>query len=427
MSANIGAVLRTATPSDDAGAETYDRYEWQSMVATGDLLALYLDALDNGIDPAESVDRGLVCEFHEDWSRVRNGQTQIVSGKHKEPRFGAFTTVKSLIRDGGVYHLFDRWLALGSSPACRLATTAGLDSDAALIQQICTHYANRGHRTPLPNAHCEKAFDRLSKEVEQLRAVDERPPIVDLREAVLPRFLACLTFDVGLPRRDHMPGLAPSAYAQPIATATGHPELAVQVWEATLTLVRGRMRAAGPARRGLLPELHAATEADLERRTVTVADAHVAMIAATETPGAFTPLPSLTITNRMAIKMAEGQCSATSIERAEALRRRFNSWRRDQRSRPGGRESELALQLLLLRAADRATAAVRSADRPWGAPLWSELEDRLELEASRGSALGLDPDMLLGGVSELTNACKIWFSEPFDARARLEQFRRRQQ
>ncbi|MGI8994285.1 MAG: hypothetical protein ACR2FP_08260 [Nocardioidaceae bacterium] len=34
---DFGLVLRAATPADDAGAETLDRYEWQAMMATVDL------------------------------------------------------------------------------------------------------------------------------------------------------------------------------------------------------------------------------------------------------------------------------------------------------------------------------------------------------------------------------------------------------
>lgn len=244
-----------------------------------------------------------------------------------------------------------------------------------------------------------------------------------LRDRILPKFLARLTLDHGAARREHMPALAPTAYALPVAVAIGYPGLAAPIWEAVLALVRRRMHAAGPTRRGHLPSLSPTDTGDLERRTVTVADAHVAIMAAVASPGGFAPLPRVMITNRMAVKMAEGRCAATSIERAQALRRRFVSWRRDQRSQPGGRAGELELDLLLLRVADRATAIARTGTGPWGAALWSELEDRLMLEADNGRAAGLDADMLIGGVSELTNNCKIWFSEPFDAKTRLAETR----
>lgn len=56
----------------------------------------------------------------------------------------------------------------------------------------------------------------------------------------------------------------------------------------------------------------------------------------------------------MAVKMHEGRCAATSIDRAETLRKRFNAFRRVQRSTPGGREAEIDLELLLRRVADHA-------------------------------------------------------------------------
>jgi hypothetical protein len=159
---------------------------------------------------------------------------------------------------------------------------------------------------------------------------------------------------------------------------------------------------------------------------VTVADAHVAITAALTNPGGFTPLPKLVITNKMAVKMDEGRCAATSIDRAEALRKKFASTRRDRRSNPGAREDELELELFLRNIADRATGATRTTDgKPWGAMLWTEIEDRLDAEAGNGTATGFDTDMLLGGVADLANQCKVWFSEPFDPQARLRELRER--
>lgn len=307
---DLGIVLLTATPTDDAGAQTLDRYEWQAMMATVDLLGLYMDAVDGeGRDPRNVTDCGLVCEYHEDWARVINGEVQLVSGKHKESGFGAYTTANSLLGDGGVYHLFDRWHTLGAVPGSRLVTTAGLDSDAAAISQACDHFRTHGTGGVLPNAAVQTAFERLHAGVTERRIASGADPIADLATDVLPQFLASLTLQCGEPRREHLPSMAPTAYAEPIARALGRPDLAVAIWEAVLSLVRGRMRAAGPARRGLLPTLAPGGLDELERRTITVADAHVAIMAALTTPGGFTPLPKLVITNKMAVKMNQGRCA----------------------------------------------------------------------------------------------------------------------
>lgn len=418
----FGASLRAAAPSDDAGAQTADRYEWQAAMAARDLLAMYLDLVEGDGDPVGATDHGLVCEYHEDWATVLPTSVEIVSGKHKEPRFGSFTTVSGLLDDGGLYHLFDRWLALGASTRCRLATTAGLDADAALIHEVCAH-RSASLTDELPNERCERAYRKLLDGVARRRADDGQPMIEDLGSLVLPRFLGFLVMETGLPRRDFVPAMAPTAYAAPVARAVGRPDLAAELWESVLALVRARMRAAGPSRRGQLPSLAGKAEDELERRAVTVADVHVAIRTALAQPGGFAPLPRLTVTNKMAVKMADGRCSATSIERAEELRRLFTSWRRRRRSEPGGREAELELDLLLRKVADRATTEVRTDDQPWGARLWAEIENRLETETGQGAARGLDSDMLLGGISDLTNGCKIWYSEPFDAKGRLAELR----
>lgn len=421
----LGAVLLTAAPTDDAGAQTLDRFEWQAMMATVDLLGLYLDAVDvEGRDARNVTDCGLVCEYHEDWARVVNGEVQLVSGKHKESGFGAYTTANSLLGDGRVYHLFDRWHTLGAVSGSRLVTTAGLDSDAAVISLACDHFRTHGTAGVLPNIAAQTAYDRLHVGLMDRWAASGAAPIADLATDVLPRFLASLTLQCGEPRREHLPSMAPTAYAEPIARALGRPDLAVAIWEAVLSLVRGRMRAAGPSRRGLLPSLAPGGPDELERRTITVADAHVAVMAALTTPGGFAPLPKLVIANKMAVKMNQGRCAATSIARAETLRKRFSAYRRDQRSRPGAREAELDLELLLRRIADQATGATRTiGSDPWGAPLWTELENRLILVVRGGAAAGLDVDMLLGGVADLANNCKVWFSEPFDAQAEVRQLR----
>lgn len=420
----LGSVLGVATPDDDAGAETFDRYEWQAMMATVDLLSMYMDALINDCDPSTVIDCGLVCEYHEDWACVLHGVVELVSGKHKEPAFGAYTTANGLLGDGGVAHLFDRWHSLGGVPRTRLVTTAGVSDDAEAIRRACEHFAEHGPDALLPNDSILTAYTRLAGRLKERRAAAGLDEINDLDGAVLPKFLMTLTLQCGEPRRSFLPSGAPTAYAAPIVRELGRPDLAVAIWEAVLSLVRSRMRNAGPSRRGLLHSLTPGGPDELERRTLTVADAHVAITAALTTPAGFAPLPTLVITNKMAVKMDEGRCAATSIDRAEALRKRFTSFRRARRSSPGAREDELELELFLRRIADRATGAIRTTDgMPWGAKLWTELENRLDAEAGHGPAASFDTDLLLGGVADLTNQCKVWFSESFDAQARVRELR----
>lgn len=124
-------------------------------------------------------------------------------------------------------------------------TTAGLDSNAAAIDEACAHFQEHGSAAELPTETSKRAFARLSSGVSERRAAAGHPPLADLTTDVLPRFLAVLTLQCAAPRRELIPTLAPFTYAKPIAIALGHPNLAAEIWEAVLSLVRTRMRS-GP-------------------------------------------------------------------------------------------------------------------------------------------------------------------------------------
>ncbi|SCL43023.1 hypothetical protein GA0070615_6183 [Micromonospora aurantiaca] len=64
----------------------------------------------------------IICEWHEDFIIVRNQPPflELVSVKHHDRL--VYTTMKSLCDEGGIAHLFDRWLGYTSRPAVRLAS-----------------------------------------------------------------------------------------------------------------------------------------------------------------------------------------------------------------------------------------------------------------------------------------------------------------
>ncbi|MEU4295326.1 hypothetical protein AB0E63_44505 [Kribbella sp. NPDC026596] len=99
-------------------------------MAAADGLSLYRGALISG---GASIDTRILCEYHEDWVVLRGDDAEIVSAKHKEAAYGAFTTYTKLANDGGVEHLFERWHALSEKPTCRLVTTCGLDQASGLV------------------------------------------------------------------------------------------------------------------------------------------------------------------------------------------------------------------------------------------------------------------------------------------------------
>lgn len=115
---------------DDSGAHTADRYDWQAAMAAADGLALYFEGMDTTGRLRPDCHDKIVCEWHEDWVVYRGDSVELVSGKHRDPGTGAYTTVAKLTREGGLAHLFNRWAALYETASCRLVTSGGLSSGA---------------------------------------------------------------------------------------------------------------------------------------------------------------------------------------------------------------------------------------------------------------------------------------------------------
>jgi hypothetical protein len=78
------AVFKKVPAPDDAGAQTADRYEWQAMMATADVLAAYLQHLDDAGVFADSETFRVICELHEDWALLEEDSVELVSAKHRE-------------------------------------------------------------------------------------------------------------------------------------------------------------------------------------------------------------------------------------------------------------------------------------------------------------------------------------------------------
>ncbi|MFI7406569.1 hypothetical protein ACIBW9_39925 [Streptomyces sp. NPDC049541] len=416
-------------------------------MAAADGLQLYLDALGPGKSLSEDEDRRVLCEYHEDWVALHGDAAELVSAKHRDPSVDAYRTVNQLAVDGGLVHLFLRWRALKEKPTCRLTTTGGLlsgdpqDFEAMmkafralrLAEQPITisadqlPFVTKFHAgvhtysgTHLPSEWKEGSEKEISLEDQQQE---------------IARFLSMLSIQHGLTRRADIGFAAPTKFAKPVVDHLGYDVPCEAVWNAVYGLFFTRMRAAGPRKNATISPVLAyangsgsPTTADKERelssRIVTMQDIDLAIMTAVTNPSAYESLSSPIRLSRAAIKMRRGRCSDNSIERSEQLRKDYQRyWRTRLTGDPTALAEREKVRRLLLRVSDQAdTPTMRAADH-WGATFWRSIQDELDNIPSNQIPVGMDSDLLLGGISELANKCQIWFSDHFDVADEINRLR----
>ncbi|POX47995.1 hypothetical protein C3489_28255 [Streptomyces sp. Ru71] len=433
---------------DDSGADTLDRYNWQASMAAADGLRLYLDALDDDGRPSQDIDCRIVCEYHEDWAAVDGDAVELVSAKHRDVTTGPFTTINSLADAGGVAHLFGRWHALSETPTCRMVTTFGLSPEVQKLEKAWEKLRElRLAHQPLtvPEEHRKPVIDLCQalrsycKELPPGWAPADRPmpSPTDAEIAQVVRFMAVLDVEAGKLPRDHLGYAAANMYARPLCD---HLRLAIDpesVWAAVHDIFYARMRKAGRVPTGKLPAVLAyrigatsPSAAQLERalvnRIVTLHDIDLAVRTAISQPHGYRPLPRLQRTTKLAVKMSAGQCPDNSIERAEHLAQEYRDfWREERSGNPSARVAQARLDRYLLRISDEATQSTLS-EAPRGPAFWREVQQLIAASPPADMPSGMDPELLLGGICELTSQCKVWFSDRFDVDQAIEAIRRGQ-
>lgn len=437
----LASSLVLATPAtDDVGAETADRFEWQAAMAAADGFSLLLNTLDDRSNGLVAPQREIICEFHEDWVVTDGTAAEIVSAKHRDPASGAYTTLTKLADDGGLRHLFFRWDLLQEQVECRLVTTGGLapgearqlESAAKSLRALREAGGSVDNATEFHGIAELFARALLRKPSHLPKSWQDLDPVGDPGSAhvgQVRRFLSRLRIQHSDIQRLHMPFAAPAMYAAPVLAKLRITSISsAEVWEVVLSLFRQRMRAAGPLETAGLPRVLPPSgdggDRDIQRRTVTVDDVNTAIKVACANPGGYLPLLRTPRTSRVAIKMDVGKCHDNSIERAEQLRVDFQAyWRERKSGDPLCRPAEQRLQRLLLRISDETTDEVYSDAEPWGRQFWTVIQTRLREIPAVDIPAGMDADLLLGGVSDLANRCQIWFSHRFDIEAAIEELR----
>jgi hypothetical protein len=426
--------LAAVTQLDDAGANTADLYEWQAAMAAADGLALYRDALGEQGVLEPTCDDYILCEWHEDWVVGSADLMELVSGKHRSADVGAYTTVNKLADDGGLAHLFNRWFALGQKPMCRLVTTGGLTAGPArelkaLASRLRT--LEPGRREPALTSDEAKVVRQMSMAImthdkgtaKRWKRTETYPGVGEKdqdREVIA--FLASLTIVTVEVTQGVVDDAAPTKYVKPVLEKMGRDVAAcVAVWKAVLGLFRERMQSRGETTYGDLPlvlqrDRSGGPEPEVRRRIarrlVTVGDIQIAIETALAVPGAYQPVPPVPAISRVEIKMTQGGCSSNAVSRATVLRMEYEDYWRDQESGdPGARVARKKLEGLLRRVSDRAMGDSELS----GHGLWSAVDDKLvELEEAGQLPAGVDSEIALGGLCDLSNRCQIWFGPRFD-------------
>src|SRR5450759_129806 len=396
---SIGGPL-VVPPAEDAGSVTQDRYDFQHhCTARRAITMLTGDAI-----------QAIVCEWHEDYLVVyRNGATELVSVKHLEPSQNRWTTPQ-LCEEGGLKHLFERWLGTGKQSRCCLETDAGLRSGSGQPQEL---------------AHACHRFDQPAlaawapKLARSLGAEEDVAPVI--------AFLLILSIDAGLPGREHIRDHQIQALMRPALIRIGYPEArAAAAYDAVVVEV-------GRANRGESGSFNAlAVLADVDRLGT---DAQLRQDMALRTLDRLRlmrvitalddPIRPLLVPARvdeptaMVKKLARGGLGPAGLSSAKRLRATWLRLRDDWSKDLPGEEPEiedLVSQVLLI--VQQAETAAMQEGSAYGRSMQQQLEQRLRLDQlPRRPALPLLDQHLMGLVYQLTDDCVVWWSEIFDVLA----------
>ncbi len=436
----IDAVLGVPQ-TDDAGAQTADRYEWQSAMAAADGLGMYMRYCNGSMGEIDKSQIKIVCEYHEDWIIHVGSFVELVSAKHRESATGPWSSISDLVENGGLGHLYTRWLMVGGQAKVRLVSNADTSQGEARKLIRCSELLSRISNEELSSEQAEQihlSVDGFSRALVKYHrnhpATWQAPAKTVTTDSVLPddlvqsarSFLSAFRFDQrNRPDRSFLTHAAPSLYVIPLLRSLNQPQgLALPVWEAVVQVFRARMRARGPTTYGGLQTVgpvELTSVPNTEDRTVMIGDIQIAVESGAKYAAAYIPISPPRRLTKLSIKMTHGYCSATSIERAEQLRFDFVRYCRELRNSAPGSDDELRkIKATLHRVADEETYKVRNGDQPWGDELWDALSRRMEESVTPDIKHQLRGDLGLGGICDLVSQCRVWFSEQFDVGAEIE-------
>lgn len=396
-------------PSEDSGADTADRYDWQAQIAASDCFALVRRHLEIDHPGCDGSDLLIICEHHTDFIVVIQSMVEIVSVKHRDAHLASWTR-SSLAGDGGLGTLFLRWKEIGFETWARLISNAAL-GDAALNTTLGA-LRNGSSLTPAQEIVLEDLRERISAAAAVPVSTDE-----------IRAFGARLTLDMERPSRQHLPYMGAGAYALPLIVFLAlAEERAGSAWTAASDVFRSRMRGGRAELGALSAELGdiitrasdiAALRSRIEARTVSGADLLDIVTLAVGRSRRETSTASPT---RLRLKLLNGGCDETLISAAEMAAERWRNYEASVADGAIGSETELlaARTHAIIKAAVIRDDLARATSGDYGPEMWRKVQsDMSGLEFSPYLS-GVDDDLAFGLVCNLASECKVWFSGEFD-------------
>ena len=420
-------------PPEDDGAETQANFHFQCEV-----IARWCYGLFERDGPL-----AVLCEYLEDFVVVfESGIVDLVSVKHRHRNRGTWS-VAELCDDGGLTHLFDRWLsvkAAGRTARVLHVTNAGLThgpDQSAELSNLCDATTRDPNLLLNWSKKLARQFLLVSKH-KRTRAIPQRDaptrsehltdddPLVGL----VATFIATLTF-VAVPHRDDIAASNLAQVVMPLCLARGWDiRDGPPFHDAVVAIVERTVRSFGMRRLDLARHVVDATQwpTGIERdeklaarlldasllNSVIVRGGEVPLFPPGEVP---LPAPG---GGQLRRKMAAGQLTREAQHLAERLR---SAWYTTRRARlpdlPGDAAAVAQIEAEVLELVlDAQDATVASGAVPYGPAFFRQLRDSLRVGAFRQRPpVQMNDQHALGVSFELSEQCIFGFQPPWVATA----------
>lgn len=430
-------------PPEDSGAYTTANYFYQTEVIASFCVGM----------PSEPAIIKVICEWHEDFIIVRDRPPllELVSVKHRDR--ATYTTLKQLCNEGGLVHLFDRWLGFTTGPAARLCSNTRLGGQPskptprALLDVSRARALATPHGTMLLAHLAWRILDvaRASEDFEYIPAPTTRPPVqkhrhdptglpAGLFDALL-RFMSSMRFDCERPAREHIEDVNVRSIAEPAMVALGYAKTAgASAYQAVTQLVAGASRDKSDRPRDLARFLtdpgadsaSAMLAEKLQQRTLSremvlsamrvgairSADGGVQLLRSGSAP------PRAAGGHRLVAKMTDARVDEP--DQLQALRLRdlwLHVWPQVKTGFPEDVEAEFRLELEILEVVREIHQQLIDTPDPYGVRFQLLLHQLLrKADLGARTSTPLDGFHILGFAYELSDLCRFTFTRPGSGR-----------